>query len=533
MIQLSNIKLQLNESEDKLKNKIAKKLRIAPELIINMRIAKKSLDARKKDQIHFNYSVKVELKNEKKLLEKIPQKLYTLPSKKTYETPAPGEKRLDNPPIVVGSGPAGLMAGYILAKENYKPIVIERGSDVEQRTKDINEFWENGILKESSNVQFGEGGAGTFSDGKLTTGIKDIRCKKVLELFVQSGAPKEILYDSKPHIGTDILKTVVKNLRESIIEMGGQVLFDTKVSSINIEEKSVTGVVLESGQKIPTEIVILAIGHSARDTFEMLYESGIDMNQKPFAVGVRIEHPQSHINNIQYGKQANNKNLGAADYKQVYHGKAGNRAHTFCMCPGGMVVAAASENGRLVTNGMSEYKRDAENANSAILVPVDEIDFKSNHVLAGMHFQRMLEEKAFQAGGSNYKAPAQKVGDLLKKRKSTCCGSVKPSYKPGVKWTDLESYLPENMVQTIREAIIDIDQKMKGFAMEDAVLTGVESRSSSPVRIQREPKSLESTNCKGLYPCGEGAGYAGGIMSAAVDGIKVADRIISLYQKID
>lgn len=533
MIQLSNIKLHLDESESKLKQKIAKKLRISPELIMSVRIAKKSLDARKKDQIHFTYSVKVELKNEKKLLLNIPKNVYTLPSKKKYETPESGNVILKNSPIVIGSGPAGLMAGYILAKEGYKPMVIERGSEVDQRSKDIEKFWNTGVLKETSNVQFGEGGAGTFSDGKLTTGIKDIRCKKVLELFVEAGAPKEILYDSKPHIGTDVLKKVVKNIRESIIAMGGKVVFDTKVENLIVENGLLNSIILDSGEKIDTEVAVLAIGHSARDTFEMLFEKGIDMSQKPFAVGVRIEHPQNHIDKIQYGKYAQSERLGAADYKQVYHGKDGRRAHTFCMCPGGLVVAAASENGRLVTNGMSEHARDAENANSAILVPVDENDFGSNHVLAGMYFQRKLEERAFVAGGSDYKAPAQKVGDLLKKRKSTGCGSVKPSYRPGVKWTELESYLTEDMAQTIREAIVNIDKRMKGFAMPDAVLTGVESRSSSPVRIIRDQKSLESTNCSGLYPCGEGAGYAGGIMSAAVDGIKVADRIIENYRKFD
>lgn len=530
MIQVANIKLKLDEIEQNLNQKIAKHLKIKIQDINQYTIIKKSLDARKKDNIHFIYSLKVELINEDKLLKKIKNNLYTLPSKKEYQSPKKGLEILKDCPIIIGTGPAGLMAGYILAKQGYKPLLIDRGETVEQRTKDIENFWKNGILKENSNVQFGEGGAGTFSDGKLTTGTKDIRSKEVLEIFVEAGAPKEILYASKPHIGTDILKRVVGNLRNKIIELGGQFLFQTQMTELILNQGQVTGIKINDDKIIKSEVIILAIGHSARDTFEMLYEKGIQMIQKPFAVGVRIEHPQTLINEIQYGKFANHQKLGSADYKQVYHGVDGKSAHTFCMCPGGQVVAAASENGRLVTNGMSSYARKMENANSAILVSVDTKDFGTNHVLGGIEFQRKLEEQAFIAGGSDYKAPAQCVGDLMKNKASKRCGSVKPSYEPGVKWTSLNEYLPAEIVNTIKEAIQGINSKMNGFAMDDAVLTGVESRSSSPVRIVRDSITLQSSNTKGLYPCGEGAGYAGGIMSAGVDGIKVADQIIAKYK---
>lgn len=530
MIQISNIKLNLNETEDLLSKKIAKKLRISVNDIKRYEIAKKSLDARKKDQISYVYSLKIELNNEKSILSKIKSNLYTMPSSKKYITPEKGHEILNNPPIIIGTGPAGLMAGYILAKNGYEPILVEQGDMVEERTKIIDDFWKTGKLNEKSNVQFGEGGAGTFSDGKLTTGIKDVRCKEVLKLFVEFGAPKEILYESKPHIGTDILKKVVVNLRNEIIALGGKFLFKTQMTDLILKNNKIAGVKINDDKILYSQIVILAIGHSARETFEMLYDREIQMIQKPFAVGVRIEHPQALINEIQYGQYAKHKSLNAADYKQVFHGIDNSSAHTFCMCPGGQVVAAASENGRLVTNGMSEYSRNMENANSAILVPVDRTTFGTDHVLGGMMFQRRLEEKAFLAGGSNYKAPAQCVGDLINGRASKSGSFVKPSYEPGVKWTSINEYLPERISNTIKEAILSMNKKMPGFAMNEAVLTGVESRSSSPVRVIREPITLESSNCKGLYPCGEGAGYAGGIMSAAVDGIKIADQIILKYK---
>jgi len=405
---------------------------------------------------------------------------------------------------------------------------LERGQDVEARTKAVEAFWNTGTLDEQSNVQFGEGGAGTFSDGKLTTLIKNPRCRKVLEELVNNGAPEEILYSYKPHIGTDILKTVVKNLRQKIIELGGEVRFNFQVSELFIENQEVRGVVINGWEKVEADVVVLAVGHSARDTFQMLYEKGVKLSPKAFAIGLRVEHPQALIDKVQYGKLAAHENLGAADYKLVYHASTGRGAYTFCMCPGGVVVNASSERNRLVTNGMSFFARDGENANSALLVGVEPGDFMENHPLAGVDFQRRWEELAFQIAGENYYAPAQLVGDFLLDRPSTKLGMIKPTIKPGISLVELKKCLPPYVVETLKEAIPYFAQKIPGFAMADAVLTGVETRSSSPVRIERQT-DYQSINIKGLYPAGEGAGYAGGIVSAAVDGIMAAEAIISKY----
>ncbi len=533
MIRISNIKLTLEEDTSLLEKKVLKALRITEKEVKHIDIVREAIDARKKHQILKLYHVDVEVQNEEEVLKRIKDPNIKKSEQKYYETPDSGEIPLENPPVIIGTGPAGLMAGYLLAKMGYQPILLERGESVEAREKSIEAFWKYGQLNPASNVQFGEGGAGTFSDGKLTSGIKDLRCKEVLEIFVEHGAPEEILYASKPHIGTDILKKVVKNLRQSIVDMGGTVRFNALVTDIGLKNGQVSHVTINQSEKIPTSIIILAIGHSARDTFEMLYDKGIHMVQKPFAVGVRVEHPQKMMDQIQYGPMSQHPKLRASDYKLTFHGDNQMSAHTFCMCPGGRVVAAASEKETVVTNGMSYYARDLENANSAILVPVDSRLFGSEHVLAGVEFQRKIEAKAFIAGGKDYKAPAQLVGDLIKDRASTQLGAVKPSFEPGVKMTHLKECLPGQIVKTIQQALLGFNEKMNGFAMEEAVLTGVESRSSSPVRIMRDMASLESTSTQGLYPAGEGAGYAGGIMSAGVDGIKIADAIIQKYQSFE
>ncbi len=530
MLRVAEIKVPIDKDEVYLKMEIIKKLKIKENDLISYRIFKKSIDARKKDKIQFVYTVDAEVKNYNKILEKTKDPHIMPTPKLTYQMIETGTKKMTNPPIVVGTGPAGLFAGLILARMGYCPILLERGKSVEERSKDVDLFWRKGVLNPESNVQFGEGGAGTFSDGKLTTQIKDLRCKKVLEELVEAGAPEEIIYYSKPHVGTDHLRRVVKNIRETIIALGGQVKFESKVTDIIVENGKVTGVQVNKQGIIPTETVVLAVGHSARDTFEMLHEKEVGIQQKAFSIGVRIEHPQGMVNKSQYGTAAENPALGAADYKLSYHAKNGRSAYTFCMCPGGQVVAAASEEGRVVTNGMSYYARNLENANSALLVGVTPEDFNSDHPLAGVYFQQKWEEEAFKAGGSNYYAPVQLVKDFLKDIPSTQLGIVKPSYTPGVHLTDLRNCLPNYVTDTMKEAIVALDGKLKGFAMEDAVMTGVETRSSSPIRIIRN-ESLES-NIQGLYPSGEGAGYAGGIISAAVDGIKVAEAIAKNFSPI-
>ena len=530
MLRVNQIKLSIDEDLSNINKKIEKKLNIKPEELISFNIFKESIDARK-GTINFVYTVDVEVKNESKVLGK--NKDVNKTPDFSYKEVEEGNVESKNRPVIIGTGPAGIFAGLILSKRGYNPILLERGKDVASRTRDVEEFWKTGKLNTESNVQFGEGGAGTFSDGKLTTRIKDKRCRKVLEEFVLAGAPEEILYSYKPHIGTDILKKVVKNVRDTIESLGGEIRFDSKVTDFFIENGKITGLEINDSETLKADEVILAIGHSARDTYEVLNERGVQIRQKPFSIGVRIEHPQSLINESQYGKYKDHERLGAADYRLTYQASNNRAAYTFCMCPGGEVVAAASEENMLATNGMSKYKRNKDNANSALLIQVNTEDFGSEDVLAGMEFQRKWERIAFEVGGNNYNAPVQLVGDFLNDTKSEKLGSVVPSYRPDIELTDLRKCLPEFVVETMKEAITEMDKKLKGFAKEDAILIGVETRSSAPIRIEREEESLESLNTEGLFPCGEGGGYAGGIISGAVDGIKIAEKIIGKYKSID
>jgi uncharacterized FAD-dependent dehydrogenase len=537
-LELKNIKLQIDaigkgpkQELELLKNIAAKKLKIKFKDIQTLRILKKSLDARRKDEIMFIYSVAVELQEYMKD-QLIDGKDIFEYNPEPYEEPVCGVEELHDRPIVIGSGPAGIFCGLLLAERGYKPLILERGKDVDARTKDIDTFWKSGVFHEESNVQFGEGGAGTFSDGKLTTRIKDSRCDLVLQKFVEAGAPDEILYLNKPHIGTDILKKVVKNMRNQIIELGGEVRFSAKVTDIIIENNAAKGVVINETETEYSETILAALGHSARDTYQMLFERGLSIVQKPFSIGVRIEHPQTMVDEVQYGKQARHSALGAADYMLTYRSETtGRSAYSFCMCPGGMVVAAASEKGMIVTNGMSEFARDKQNANSAVVVSVSPEDFGSSHPLAGIEYQRTWERKAYEAGGGDYKAPVQLVGDFLSGKSSTKLGGVQPSYMPGVKLTNMQLCLPDYVTATLKEALKEFDKKIKGFARRDALITGVETRTSAPIRIVRK-ENMESENIENFYPIGEGAGYAGGIISAAVDGIKAAERIISRYKPL-
>lgn len=528
-IRINNITLKLDEPMELLKKKVSKKLKIDKEAIKEFKILKESIDARKKHDIKFNYIIEVKCKNEKNLVERLKDKDIKL-EEEVKEEFVYGTKEMKSRPVVIGLGPAGLFAALTLAKHGYKPVVYERGEDVDNRTKTVEKFW-NGetTLNLESNVQFGEGGAGAFSDGKLTTRIKDKKCTYVLEELVKAGAPKEIIYSGKPHVGTDILKTVVKNIREEIKKLGGEVNFNSKLEKINIKDGKLQSIIV-NGKEVNCETLILAIGHSSRDTYEMLYKEGVYMEPKAFAIGVRIEHPQKMINESQYGEYANHPRLKAADYRLTYQSEKLNRGvYSFCMCPGGVVVAAASEEGRLVSNGMSYHARDLENANSALVVTVGPDDFEGDSPLKGMEFQRKYEELAYKLGGSNYNAPIQLVGDFLKDRPSEKLGSVTPTYRPGFEFKELKNCLPDYVVEALKEGIVYFDKKIKGYAMDDAVLTGIETRTSAPVRMDRN-ENLESINVKGLYPTGEGAGFAGGIISAAVDGIKVAEKIMKEFK---
>lgn len=522
MIRVNQIKLDIFENKNQIKDKLSKKLKVKKEDIISYEIFKESIDARRK-KIKFNYSVDVEVKNEEKILKK--GNFKRSPSYE-YEK-IEGNLSKNIRPIIVGAGPSGLFNALILAQSGYQPIIIEQGEPVEKRIKSIEKFWDEGVLNERSNVQFGEGGAGTFSDGKLTTRIKDPRCRKVLREFIRCGAPDEILYKNKPHIGTDRLRGVIINLRKAIESLGGTFKFNTKVTDLIIEEDSVVGVKLEGHEELLSPVVVLAIGHSSRDLFEKLNTHNVSIESKPFAIGVRIEHPQQMIDENQYGSPMLRGKLGAAEYKLTYQSPS-RGVYSFCMCPGGEVVAASSEKGTVVTNGMSRYKRDEENANAAILVTVKPSDYGDTSPLAGMYFQRNLEKKAFQSAGKNYYAPATLVGDYLNNQISDSFGEIKSSYKPGVTFVNFNELLPEYINEPIKEALKYFDKKINGFAREDAVLTGIETRSSSPIRIIREKETYESENIKGLFPCGEGAGYAGGIMSSAVDGIHVAEKIMGM-----
>jgi len=532
MLRIKELKLPLNHPEPALREAILGRLGVDSADLIDFSVFKRSYDARKKSAIVLIYALDVQLRDEAAVLKRLSADPQIGPAPDTgYKfvtsaAPKPGMPR----PVVVGMGPCGLFVGLILAQMGFKPLILERGKVVRERTVDTFGFWRKRKLNTESNVQFGEGGAGTFSDGKLYSQVKDPKHygRKVLTEFVKSGAPEEILYVSKPHIGTFRLVKMVEQMRAEILSLGGEIRFETRVEDILVEgegnARQVIGIRLASGEEIPTRHLVMAVGHSARDTFEMLYARGVYVEAKPFSIGFRVEHPQSLIDVCRFGPNAGNKILGAADYKIVHHASNGRSVYSFCMCPGGTVVAASSEEGRVVTNGMSQYSRNERNANSAIVVGITPDDYPG-HPLAGIAFQRELESRAFILGGSNYDAPGQLMGDFVKGRASTEFGSVVPSFKPAVHLTDLATALPDYATVALREAFVAFDKQIKGYYKEDAVLTGVETRTSSPIRIKRHDDSLESLNTHGLYPAGEGAGYAGGIMSAAIDGIRVAEAV--------
>jgi len=526
MLRITELKLPLDHPENMLKTAILDRLGISTEELITYTLSRQGFDARKRNAILLVYTLDVETTNEQAILNRLQDDPHiSLTPDSTYRFVTQASKDPAQRPVIIGTGPCGLFAGLILAQMGFRPIILERGKEVRERTKDTFGLWRKGVFNPESNVQFGEGGAGTFSDGKLHTQIKDPNHygRKVLTEFVKAGAPPEILHVSKPHIGTFRLVTVVEQLRATIESLGGEIRFQNRVDDIIIDNGQVRGVTLASGETINTDHVLLAVGHSARDTFKMLYDRGVYIEAKPFSIGFRIEHPQSLIDTCRFGSNAGHPLLGAADYKLVHHCSNGRSVYSFCMCPGGTVVAATSEPGHVVTNGMSQYSRNERNANSGIVVGITPDDYPG-HPLAGIYFQRRLEAGAFKLGGETYEAPGQLVGDFLAKRPSSALGTVQPSYTPGVHLCDLSSALPDYAIAAIREAIPAFDKKIKGFAMKDAVLTGVETRTSSPIRIKRN-EHYQSMNIKGLYPAGEGAGYAGGILSAAVDGIKVAEAL--------
>jgi uncharacterized FAD-dependent dehydrogenase len=526
MLRITELKLPLNHSESDLKAAVMSRLSITDSEFISFTISRRAYDARKKNAIHLIYTIDCKVKYEISILLRCKNdpKISLTPDT-SYHFVAQVPNVIFKRPVIIGIGPCGLFAGLILAQMGFKPIILERGKEVRERTKDTFALWRKRIFNPESNVQFGEGGAGTFSDGKLYTRIKDPNHygRKVLTEFVKAGAPPEILYVSKPHIGTYRLVTIVEQMRAKIESLGGEIRFESRVDLLNIEKGQVRGVTLINGETILSDHVVLAVGHSARDTFKMLYDNGVYIEAKPFSIGFRIEHPQSLIDRCMFGAYAGNPMLGAADYSLVHHCLNGRSVYSFCMCPGGTVVAATSEAEHVVTNGMSQYSRNERNANSGIVVGITPDDFPG-HPLAGIDLQRKLEAHAYILGGKSYAAPGQLAGDFLANRTSTTFGSVMPSYQPEVHLCNLDSALPDYAITAIREAIPAFDLKIPGFAMPDALLTGVETRTSSPIRIKRD-NCYQSINTKGLYPAGEGAGYAGGILSAAVDGIKVAEAL--------
>lgn len=533
MLRIQELKLPLDHPEPALRQAILKRLGVSDQNLVSFTVFKRAYDARKTSAIQLIYTIDADVKDEPSVLKRLSRDKQIVPTPDLdYRPPLQAQSGAKRP-VVVGMGPCGLFAGLLLAEMGFNPIILERGKIVRERTVDTFKFWRKGVLNPGSNAQFGEGGAGTFSDGKLYSQIKDPRHlgRKVLTEFVEAGAPDEILYVSKPHIGTFRLVSMIEHMRGKIERLGGEIRFEHQVTDILLHErhgeKQVAGVVLANGEAIETDHLVMALGHSARDTFEMLHGRGIFFEAKPFSIGVRIEHPQSIIDCARFGPSAGHPILGAADYKLAHHASNGRSVYSFCMCPGGTVVAAASEDGRLVTNGMSQYSRHERNANAGIVVGVTPEDFPEDaraNPLAGIAFQRHWEEKAYVAGGASWFAPCQLVGDFLKNQPSAALGSVIPSYKPGVTPTDLNLCLPEYATTAMREALQAFGRQIQGFSMDEAVMTGVETRTSSPVRMTRGA-DFQSLNVKGLYPSGEGAGYAGGILSAAVDGIRVAEAL--------
>ena len=538
MLRITELKLPINHAETDLAAALVARLEIKPDALLNFIVFRRGYDSRKKADVQLVYTLDVEVvpAHEAYLLKKFRKDVHIGVTPDTsYKLVATPVVFAENSlrPVVIGLGPCGMLAALILAQMGLKPIILERGKIVRERTKDTWAFWRKGELDPESNVQFGEGGAGTFSDGKLWSQVKDQKHygRKVLEEFVKAGAPDEILYSSKPHVGTFRLVKMVEHIRGTIESLGGEFRFQHKVVDIELEagatsndRKQIRGVVLENGETLRADNVILAIGHSARDTFQMLFDRGVYIEAKPFSIGFRIEHPQGLIDRARFGPSAGNPMLGAADYKLVHHASNGRAVYSFCMCPGGTVVAATSEPGRVVTNGMSQYSRNERNANAGIVVGITPEDYPG-HALAGIDFQRHWESKAYELGGSTYSAPAQLVGDFVLGKASTAFGSVQPSYTPGVHLTDLATALPDYAIAAIREALPAFDKQIPGFFMSDAVLTAVETRTSSPIRIKRNDVDLQSVNVRGLFPAGEGAGYAGGIMSAGIDGIRVAEAV--------
>lgn len=534
LIRIDEIILPFQTNPAILQNKIVEILDLPLSSKFSYEIVKRAIDSRNKRQINFVYSVEVKIDHEEKIISKIEKndlkkfRSHRLRLQEEYSYEIPKCKKQKQRPIIVGSGPAGLFAALILAKAGLNPLIIERGKKVDDRLKDIKKMQDSGKLNPNSNVQFGEGGAGTFSDGKLSTLITNHRIKYIFQEMVKAGAPEDILWDAKPHIGTDNLQGMVKNLREKIIKLGGEFRFESIMTDIIFKNNKISAIMLNDEEKIPAKDVILAIGHSARDTYEKLYERGLKMAAKPFSMGIRIEHKREMIDRSQYGDFYNEKKLGAARYKLVAHVPDGRSVYSFCMCPGGYVMASSSEENRLTINGMSEYARDNENSNSALLVNVFPEDFDNDSPLAGVEFQRHWEAKAFELGGGGYKAPVQLLGDFLQNKKSEKLGAVKPSYRPGFTLVNLRDCLPNFIYENLKKALPQFENKIKGFTKHDAVLTALESRSSAPLKILRDEESFESS-VAGLYPTGEGAGYAGGIVSSAVDGILVAEEILKKY----
>lgn len=526
MIRISQLKLPISHTKGQLEKKIAKTLKCSG-IPFSYEIMKQSLDCRHKNDKIFVYTVDVNIKDECKIVKKVNNNNVMLTEEKTYTFPDPGHEVLKEPPVIIGSGPAGLFCGWYLARAGYRPLILERGEEADKRQKTVDRFWKDGVLDPDSNVQFGEGGAGTFSDGKLNTLVKDPfgRNKEVLKRFVEAGAPGEILYQQKPHLGTDVLVGIVQNLRHDIERMGGRFAFRSKVTDLILENGVLKEIEINNTRRIPAQVCVLALGHSARDTFEMLYRRGFSMEPKSFAVGLRIEHPQTMVNLDLYGEEENEL-LGAASYKVTHKCANGRGVYSFCMCPGGYVVNASSEEGRLAVNGMSYQARDSHNANSALIVTVTPEDFPVPGPLGGISFQRELERKAWELGQG--KVPVQLFGDFCQNKPSTALGQVTPCIRGGYVLSNVRSILPEVLGDSIEEGVLAFGKKIQGFDREDALLSAVESRTSSPVRILRNQDNL--SNVKGVYPCGEGAGYAGGITSAAMDGIKVAETISKKYR---